>query len=759
MAIFAIGFAPLFGPPGYEHALLSGLIVPSIAAVAAALALSPKASALASEAAPPPVSQLLSGLGIGLSYALIAFASALVHGALTGFCGLGNASLYFALTAGIGAGLGGLWGAFVAEGARRARWRRTHAVFFGLAAPWLSIGIGVARFYGSPMVFAYDPFVGYFAGTLYDTVVDPGTALLTYRLGSLCTVAASFFAASLLVRRTDGGLVLSRVRRGDASRHFLVRAAVAAAFFGVSVAITWAGPALGHWETPATIARALGGKHSGPRCDVIHPDDMASDAALLLVRDCEEQLASVEAALGARGPARITAFFFRDAAEKKRLMGAADTYIAKPWRAEVYLQNAPYPHPVLAHELAHAVAGAFGVGPFHVAGHVGGLLPDPGLIEGIAVAAAPEKDALTDEEWSRAMLELNLLPSLPRVFSLGFLGESSAKSYTVAGAVVRWLMDSRGKDAVRALYQGQSTESVLGASWSELDAQFRAHLKTMPLESEVLAYAKARFDRPAIFGRTCPHEVDALVHEANACRDALRLERASVLYEAALQKSEHEMPARMGLALTRLRDGDLDAARRDLNAIRADGSAPQSARDHAEDALADADVRDGHFEAAARRYRETAARVIDDDFGRTLEVKALMAMDPLGRGSLEALLIGLPGRVPDAALGLTRLAAWHAVTDDPLVDYLLGRNLLTHEPRDALVALTRAVNSTLPTTRIRREAIRQLAISACIENDRAGQLLAKSAVDAELAERGEVASLGSSWSRSILRQLEACAAR
>ena len=47
---------------------------------------------------------------------------------------------------------------------------------------------------------------------------------------------------------------------------------------------------------------------------------------------------------------------------------------------------APYPHPVIGHELAHVLAGSFGEGPFRVAGAAGGLVPNPGLIEGVAVA-------------------------------------------------------------------------------------------------------------------------------------------------------------------------------------------------------------------------------------------------------------------------------------------------------------------------------------------------------------------------------------
>ena len=52
-------------------------------------------------------------------------------------------------------------------------------------------------------------------------------------------------------------------------------------------------------------------------------------------------------------------------------MGAMRVYIAKPWRREVYLQLADFPHPVFAHELAHVVARNASSGPS--ACHVGGF--------------------------------------------------------------------------------------------------------------------------------------------------------------------------------------------------------------------------------------------------------------------------------------------------------------------------------------------------------------------------------------------------
>ena len=170
---------------------------------------------------------------------------------------------------------------------------------------------------------------------------------------------------------------------------------------------------------------------------------------------------------------RVTAYLFRNSADKRRLMGAGDTFIAKPWRREVYLQAAGYPHPVLGHELAHVVAGSFAPGPFHIAGQWKGVKANPGLIEGIAVAAAPDEDVLTPAEWSRAMLDLKLLPSVGALFSFDFLGENASKSYTVAGAFVRFIKENFGATTLRAWYGGATLPALTKASWDDLESKFR----------------------------------------------------------------------------------------------------------------------------------------------------------------------------------------------------------------------------------------------------------------------------------------------
>jgi hypothetical protein len=745
VALLGVGFIPLFGGPGYEQSLASGLIVPSAAAVATALDLS-------RGEAPEPLEAVGRGVASGLALAGLAFGTALVQALRVGMCDLAGGAVGFVLTALFGAVLGGVWGALVAEAARGRRRRRLIAVLAGVGLPLASALVSLARFYTSPMIFAFDPFAGYFSGVLYDTVIDAGTPLLTYRAGSLASLVTVTLLASVL-RRDDRGRLRPVALRG-AAPGARVRLALATMAFAVSASITCSGSALGHWQTSASIARELGGARSGARCDVVYPESLLSAQADLLVKDCEEQLAAVEQTLGARGPERIRAFFFRDAAEKKRLMGAADTLIAKPWRHEVYVQKGGYPHPILGHELAHVVAGSFGRGPFRVAGGWGGILFDPGLIEGVAVAASPDDDELSDAQWAHAMLDMGTLPPIRQVFSQSFFNMAASKSYTLAGAFVRFVHDRYGAGAVRAWYRGTSIQIATGLGWDALDAEFRAHVALTPLSPEAQSFARARFERPAVFGRTCPHVVDALRTRADRCRGRNEVVRATAGYRDVLARDAHDWGARYGVGLVHERYGDLAQGERELRALADADDAPRTWRDWAKDALADGALLRGDDVLAEREYRGLAGRSLDEDFARTEEVKALAIADPAGRQAVMALLVGAPGRPADPVLAAEREGEWEARTGSPLAAYLVGRSMVGNEWfREAAPHLDRAIAAgDSMTPRIAREAIRQRAIAACALGDRTAVDWLRALV---LAEAGPFAQSGGRR-LSTLRLLDRC---
>jgi tetratricopeptide (TPR) repeat protein len=740
----AVGFLPLFGGLGYEICVASGVVLPSAAAIATAIELSATRDVA-------PLTCVARGIGTGLMLAAIAFVTAVLHGLRAGTCDFWGGALLFALTAGFGAPLGGLWGAVVAETCRDRKRRRLACVLLALAGPVGGVAISVARFYGSPMVFGYDPFFGYFSGALYDTVVDVRAELWTYRAGTLATLAGGALLASALLRTTDGKLALRPLRGNPPA---IVRLALGVAAMLTSVALCAEGPRLGHWQTADSIASALGGRAQGARCDVVYPDSLLADQVALLVRDCDEELVADEQRLGAHLDGRLTAFLFHDADEKRRLMGAADTSIAKPWRREVYVQMSGFPHPILGHEVAHVVSGSFGHGPFRIAGSLGGLLPNPGLIEGTAVATSPDDDELTDEQWARAMLDLGILPSIRELFSLGFLGENASKSYTVAGAFVTWVLDRWGTGVLRAWYGGGSIEELTGQPWASLEEQFHAVLRALAMPPEATTYARAKFERPSVWARHCPHVVDALDRRADHCRDEHRYARAVSLYDAALERDPHDWHARLDRARVDMGHTDEARGRADLAGLVADEGTPRTWRDRAEEALADDDLARGKDARAAESYRALAARTLDEDVARTLEVKALSVDNPPARRAIVDLLIGEPGRPVDTWLGALAIGQWAEETHEPLAGYLVGKNLALHDQyARAATWLDRALDAGLPSARIGRELLRQRAICACALDDHEALARVRRAVDAPASPFADSSGGRRDW---VLRLIARC---
>ena len=720
LLLLGIGFAPQFGGPGYESALAGGLVLPSAAAIGSALVAARARRDEPSGAPQAAFDALGRGLAFGAVLAVLGAAIATLHGLRAGFCDAPLGYELWATGPGPGAALGGAWGA--AAGLLGARFRRARlwSVLLALSGPLGGIAIGFVRFYTSPMVFGLDPFVGYFAGPLYDTVVDPGQRLFSYRIGSLASsLAAAVLAWHLRIDERHHFRLVWRGRPG--------LAAAGALALGVSLAITLGGARLGHWSTTRSIEESLGRWRTFGRCDVVYSAGVPQPDAERVARECAGHLPQVEAYLGARGPEHVKVFLFASDAEKGMYMGATRTYIAKPWRGEVYVQAAGFPHPTLGHELAHVVSGSFGTGPFRVAGPLGGLIPDPGRIEGIAVAASPgEDDDFTLLEWSKALLDLNLLPEMQSVFRLGFLAKASSTAYTVAGAFVSFLHDRYGAQAVREWYAGRAIERVTGGkSFAALDLEFRAELAKIRLRPELLAMARARFDRPSIFGRLCPRRVDRDLGIAEGRLGSGDIFGARQAFRELLDLERDNTRARLGLAQCDVREGELAAAVKRYDALAKDPRLSVLERAAALEARGDVQVMAEQPVGAVEAYAGVAKLDMDEDRQRTLEVKTLLAGSAPTAG-MRALLIGEPRLGPSWDEAAPLLGA-EAAAGDPLSQYLLGRNLWLHgRPEAALEYLDAALDpeparprsgrvSWPPAQSIVRESLRLRVVISCYQ--------------------------------------------
>ncbi len=370
--------------------------------------------------------------------------------------------------------------------ARISPWvpQKRFAYAFVLGIIGLDILLGLYEFVFSPGVYSYGQFWGYFPGPIYDRVVFLEARYVVYRL-----VTLGWVVLLTLVSRTNVPL--------SAPVSMLVG-------WLVTVGLHIAGP---HWYWRAsahTIEKELGATYEGAYCRLVLPKELSQGIRTLMARDCDFHVARHLSRLNIRHSPRITAYYFRTRAEKKLLMGAADTYLAKPWRNEVYLNVQMWPHPVISHELAHVVLGVDHPNLLQVPGRLEGAVPSIGIIEGAAVALAWEVvQDQTIHQWAKAVRELPDAPSSEQLHSLRFLMSPSAKAYVLTGSFMKYLLDAHGGDAFLRLYRSGDFSAAYRTSFNRLATEWLTFLKSVAIDDHTRTLAKLRFETLSLFDLRC----------------------------------------------------------------------------------------------------------------------------------------------------------------------------------------------------------------------------------------------------------------
>jgi hypothetical protein len=536
------------------------------------------------------------------------------------------------------------------------------------------VAAGLARFFGAPPVFSYSPLVGYFPGNLYDERIELTSALAWARLETALWVFALLAAVA---SRLDATSLRWRLRlASDAAprRRLRCAAAATAATMGAALLHQRAG-ALGYAVDAADLQRALRGRWETEHF-VIHYDDRASIARELplLAEDHELRLAQVTEALGVSPTRKIHSYYFADSEQKARWMGARDVEMAKPWRREIYLEHRDFPHPSLRHEIAHVVAAEFGDRWFQVsAREVLGLplLINPGLIEGLAVAAdwpGSYDRELTPDQSVRAMQELGLSPSIHELLSLAFLSLSSARSYTTAGSFMHFLLRRHGAPALRALYRsGGDFSAAYGVSADELQAQWRAELATIELTEEQIEATRERFRQVGVFSRPCPHAVADRRARAYAAVSRGELARGVDLLRKVCRDSPDEPSFRLELGdlLVRGDERQRQEAAELWRKLDDSERVTSSLRAAALERLAGEAARRGD-EAAALAFVRSALRLSIGDGQRRQLLAKQVALEHRGAAGPSLRSYFFP---PPAAPGTPRQWAEAAVAAEPALGF------------------------------------------------------------------------------------------
>lgn len=574
------------------------------------------------------------------------------------------------------------------------------------------------RFYSEPPVFTYNAIVGYFPGNLYDENIQLHGALAWSRLEDLGWAVA---LVALVAFRLDVPRHRVRWRMAQPAGRRLGALALAVGCAAGAIVLHLRGGALGYAVDADDIAGVLDSRVETAHFIIHYGHSKDIDAEIAqIAEDHEFRYAQVVAQVGTAPQGKLRSFYFADREQKARWFGARDVEMAKPWRREIYLDHRSFPHGSLRHEIAHAVASAFGDPVFGVATRYG-VLANPGLIEGLAVALdwPGSYDRPTPHEAVRAMQELGLQPSIGQLLSLQFFSVSAARGYTTAGSFLRFLLDAHGPAALRELYgSGGDFEGAYGVPLATLEAEWRAMLGKIELPPGSTEAQRERFRGGSVFARPCPHAIAARRERANRAYAAGDRKAAVALLREVCDDAPEEPRHRMELA-DLLVSGD-DAERDEATSIwrRLAGDAEHvtsTLRAEVLQRLARLAAARGDRAAVEARVKEAAALPVDANDRRQLEAELLaLAHDGPAARALYAYFF-LPSPI-DSAL----LAQWAVLAEPELgfAHYLLGlQRQALGLWAGAADELSRALELGLPNPLFVRNAGRRLAVAGYRSHD------------------------------------------
>jgi tetratricopeptide (TPR) repeat protein len=561
------------------------------------------------------------------------------------------------------------------------------------------------RFYAAPPIFAYDPFGGYFPGTLYDEDIAIRAPLGFARLYHALGAAAALAACALWL---DGGRLRLELR---AARGRALIALVCSLLAGGAFLLHARSARLGFALDTRDVQRALGAERTTAHF-VLHytPAGPWAKEIALHADDFELRYRQLESLLGVVPSGPVHAYLFDSAVHKQSLMGAGHTFIAKPWRRDIYLQADGWPHPVMMHELAHVFAGRFGDSLFGVSRR--GLAFNVGLIEGVAVAAAWSGTPLTPHQLVKVMRDHKIEPPLAGVMSLRFFGWNPTQAYNVAGSFCRHLLEKHGAAPLRQVFaaggSADSWQAAYGRPFATLASEWSAFIDRVEVPAGEALMMRERLRRPSVFHKVCAHEL-ALRRE-QARRALGEGDRARAL--STLESVCHDDPDEPG-NLAEIMDASSDdraAAERAIARLLAHPkvSAPQRAR--ALSLRGDLALRAGDPAAADAAYAQAAELPLDEPTARLLTVKRLSTREPPGPVTDELRrFLSSPGSGRDPALDLVAVSQLvQAAPQRGLFHYLLGRQLESRGRAEQAISELRAGLDGLPDERFVREALRLL---------------------------------------------------
>lgn len=533
--------------------------------------------------------------------------------------------------------------------------KRGHWFFVGI---WLlAAAVAVGRFLLSPQVDVFTLFGGYFPGALYDEVIQQQERILWSRFEDLWLTTSFVFIVA--------------IKRGEFRKRTLIW------LISIGGLVYLQSHRLDLRRSHSHIQMRLGGHLQTAHFQLYFPKTWSNEKASKLGVEMEFLREEVTSALQTSSDQDLGIYFYANMNQKKRLMGARNTRIAKPWQKEFHIDSPRIGASVIRHELIHLIAAEFGASPLKIAQNRFGL-PNMALTEGLAEAHSPRDSRLSLHEWSAALGRINKRPNIESLMSAdGFYQSSARIAYTVCGSLLLYTEQKYGLDAVKAWYRSGQWQRE--PELSELLTNWAQFLEAVPLSPQALEATKAYFDRPSIFKRVCAHELSHIREKAHRAIRLQQRETAFRLLESILLISPKNKWARLAYLEQLALDGQLEAALQMARDIGQDEQVSKLTRNIGQEWEADINVLKGDLITAQSAYETLGTSSFDRNVKRRIDVKSAAMKQP----ELAKDVVKLLSFSQDAQQARDRLQSlFRTHPQNPIIGYLKARHHLNRSQRE-----------------------------------------------------------------------------
>ncbi len=368
--------------------------------------------------------------------------------------------------------------------------RFRHVVFIIILLGVLSITF--FELYYNPQIYFYNPVYAYYPGTIYDEAISVDLKLIIYRSLNLLFFGTVYFVGAYVW-----------YRKTVISKKLIIYISVL-----IPVLFLYLSPDFGYSTTQKKLKSVLGNLVRTEHFDIYFSSGISRDEMKIITLNHEYYYEQLATFYQTHPGEKYVSFIFRDDEQKKKYFGSENADVAKPWLREVFTVADDY-NSSLRHEIAHCFAGEFGWGIFDVADNF-----NPALIEGTAVAGAPEYD-LNDVHYMASLAYNNgfriRLSDLFR--GLNFFGQTSGLSYIYAGSFCRYLIDTYGIAKFKRLYSDINFPKIYNRDIDGLSSEYFRFI-SKAYKADNTNKAEYYYGRKPIIYKVCPRYVADRLREA-----------------------------------------------------------------------------------------------------------------------------------------------------------------------------------------------------------------------------------------------------